>query len=278
MVDPSFAAPGHGVGPGSTDETGPRAEGERFHHVEAATNAAIHEDLAAIADGISDRRQRTNRRGHVIELTTPVVGDDHAVSPIVERSSRVVGIEDALQRDLAAPVLAQPGEVIPGDAGIELAGHPPLEVTGHACVRQRLLEVAERERFATDGDVAEPTGVAHEVETTSQALRRGEFSTDAVSNVAVALADDGQVDGQYQRRATHRLSPNHQVLGVTAVLHDVQLEPWRCRHGAGHLFDAADRERRLAEGDSGALGSSGRLHFCALREHPSESDGGEDDR
>ena len=163
MVHASFAARRDGIGPRPTDETGSRAHGHRLDDVESAADPAVHQDLALVAHSLGDVRQRADRGAHVSSWRPPWFPTMTASAPWSRRRSGVVGVQDALQRDLAAPVLAQPREVVPGHAGIELSGDPRLEVTGDVRVGQRLLEVPERERSTTDRDVAHPLGVREEV-------------------------------------------------------------------------------------------------------------------
>src|ERR1700722_7015443 len=221
----SLAASRHGVRPGPSDHAGTRSHGHRLHDVEAAANTPVHQDLALAAYGVGDARERANARGYVVELTPTVVRDDHGVGPTVHCLTGVVGVEDALQCDLAAPMLAQPREVVPGHAGIELSCDPGLEVARHASIRQRLFQVAKGEGSSTEGDVAHPPGVREEIGTSSKALRARDIAADPVSRIAVTLTDDGQVNGEDQRRAPDRLGPGHQIFGITAVFHDVELEP-----------------------------------------------------
>src|SRR6201999_1301997 len=108
------------------------------------------------ADSIDDLGQRADSRGHGVELATAVVGDDDAVNARLDRPPCVLRVEDPLHEQPPAPVLTDPGDVIPGDAGVELGVHPLLEGVGRARARDRVLEVAEREWLAADADLAYP--------------------------------------------------------------------------------------------------------------------------
>ena len=101
---------------------------------------------------------------------------------------------------------------------------------------------------------------------------------DRVARVPVASADHRKVDGQHQHRRADGVRAGHQLLGVAAVAHHVQLKPGRHRRGPGDLLDAAHRHGRLDERDAGALRRARGLHLGTLGEHPAESDRGEDHR
>ena len=118
--------------------------------------------------------------------------------------------------------------------------------------RDGLLEVAERQRLAADADVADPARVRDEVEPAAQPRHAVPAPSIAVAGVAVARADDRQVDRQHQDGRADGPRARHQLLGVAAVAHHVELEPGRLRARGGDLLDAADRDRRLDERDPGA--------------------------
>ena len=122
---------------------------ERHHldHVKAGPHAAVDEHLGAVADRLGDGRQRTGRRRHRVELTTAVVGDDHAVDADLDGAAGVLGVKHALDDEPAVPVLADPGDVVPGDARIELRVDPAAKRVRAAGARHGLLEVPERERL-----------------------------------------------------------------------------------------------------------------------------------
>jgi hypothetical protein len=164
--DAGFAARGDGIAPGAAEHAGPGAEGQRLDHVEAAAHAAVHQHFEPVADGIGDARQGGDAGGDAVELAAAVVGDDDAVDAGLGGFARVLDVEDALQHDPAWPVLAHPGQVLPGHARVELAVHPGLEFGQAARVGHRRGQVAEGQRLALDGDVEQPAGC----ESRSQAL------------------------------------------------------------------------------------------------------------
>ena len=90
--------------------------------------------------------------------------------------------------------------------------------------------------------------------------------------------DDRKIDREHEHRGPHRPGARHEILGVAAVAHHVQLEPRRRRHRPGDLLDATDRDRRLDERHPGRLGGASRLDLRPTGEHPAEADRREDDR
>src|SRR5690606_15399104 len=121
LGDAALAARAKTVEEGPADVGAGRAERDRAHHVLAATNAAVHVDLDVAADRVEDGRERRDRRGRAVELASAVVRDDDRVGPGARGDPGVLGIEDALEDQLAAPALANPLDVGPGERGIELA-------------------------------------------------------------------------------------------------------------------------------------------------------------
>lgn len=207
-----------------------------------------------------------------------MVGDDDGVRPVVGGPQGVVGVEDALEDELAPPLVAHPREVVPRHTGVELRVDPAPEGVRGAGPRHGPLEVGEREGSPAQRHVPHPGRVRGEVPCPHEALRQGHGVGHAVAGVAIAGADHGEVDCEDEHRAPRSARPTHEVLGVAAVAHDVELEPERPCGGSPHLLDAADRHRGLAEGDAGSLGGTGGLYFGAPGEHPREADRSEDQR
>ena len=101
---------------------------------------------------------------------------------------------------------------------------------------------------------------------------------DRVARVAVARADDGEVDGQHQHRRADRVRPGHQLLARSRGRASRRAETTAAPRSRRDLLDPADRHRRLDERDAGALCGARRLHLGPPGEHPAESDRGEDHR
>src|SRR3954449_12486536 len=103
-------------------------------------------------------------RRHGVELAPAVIRDDDAVDSRVRGAPSVLGIEHTLHDEAAWPVFAHPGDVVPGDARVELLVDPLPERVWRLRVRHRLLEVAEGRRPPADRHVPDPRGVRDEVE------------------------------------------------------------------------------------------------------------------
>ena len=76
----------------------------------------------------------------------------------------------------------------------------------------------------------------------------------------------------------HSLGPGHQLLGVAAIPHHVELEPNRSIDSGRDLFESADRQCRLTEGDAGTLGGFRGLHFGPPGQHAAEANRRQDYR
>ncbi len=207
-----------------------------------------------------------------------MVRHDDALDAGVHRPSGVLGVEHTLQHQRTVPVLAHPGEVVPRHARVELAVDPLLEAPGVPPARHRLLEVAEGVRLPAERHVAHPLRVRREVDGLPQLLPERHLADHAVAVVAVAGAHHREVHGEHQHGAPGRLRPAHQLLGVGAVAHHVELVPERGVGPGGDLLDRADRHRRLAERHARRLGRLRCLHLGPLGEHPAQAHRREDHR
>ena len=87
-------------------------ERDRLHDVAAAPDAAVADDLDAVADRVGDRRDEVDDRGRGVELATAVVRERDRVDALVGRDPRVGDGLDALDDDRAVPDRAQPLGVV----------------------------------------------------------------------------------------------------------------------------------------------------------------------
>ena len=94
----------------------------------------------------------------------------------------------------------------------------------------------------------------------------------AVFDVAVALAEDLQIDGDYQRAALGRRRPLDQRTDEAAILHDVELKPERLVDRAGDVFDRTDRHGRQRERNSCSLGRAARQNLAVAALHAAHPD------
>jgi hypothetical protein len=101
------------------------------------------------------------------------------------RGTRIVRVENALEQQPSLPQAAQPVDVLPGDARVELRLDPGLERIKVAPVRHLRLEVAEGERLAVERHVQHPAWMREHLPQSSQ-RRAGAIGGQAVAHVAPA--------------------------------------------------------------------------------------------
>ena len=138
--------PGHAALAGGTEpvEVGPadhargRAEGDRLHDVAAAADAAVAVDLGPVTDHVADPSDQVEGGGRAVELSTPVVRERDRVDADLDRELRVLDGLHALEDDRAVPFLAEPLDVRPGQARVEL----PVEELGEIDRRTSVVVVA----------------------------------------------------------------------------------------------------------------------------------------
>src|SRR5688500_14658654 len=68
LGDAGLAHGAQAVDVGAADEDAPGAQRQRLQHILAAADAAVHQDLDALAHGGGDRRQCGDRRDGAVEL------------------------------------------------------------------------------------------------------------------------------------------------------------------------------------------------------------------
>ena len=93
----------------------------------------------------------------------------------------------------------------------------------------------------------------------------------AVLDVAMALADDLQVEGQHQGAALGRDGALDQRAREVAVAHHIELEPDRLLHRRSDVFEGTDRHGRQAERHAGRLGSAGCQDLAVAMLHAGEA-------
>ena len=111
---------GHAVVEGLADHARAGAERDRLHHVRAAPDPAVEDDLRAPADRVDDLRQHLDRRGRVVELAATVVRHDDRLDAAFGGLPRDLRGHDPLERDRPRPEGAVPLDVVPADGRAEL--------------------------------------------------------------------------------------------------------------------------------------------------------------
>ncbi len=115
MLHSGLAAHGQPPHVGPSHEYRAGSNCERLDDMGATTNTTVEKYLGRIVNRRNHLRQRAECRNRAVELPTTVIGDNHAVSTMVHRPSRVRSRENAIHDKLARPRFAQPSHVIPGE-------------------------------------------------------------------------------------------------------------------------------------------------------------------
>ena len=237
------AASAHRIGPADEDAAGTERQGG--HDVETAPDPAVDPDLGPAADGLDDLLERVGRRDGPIELAGAVVRDDDPVDAVLDGETGVLVGQDALEHERQRRPAPDRREVRPGQA--------PVEVTSGGC-RSR------RPRRAPWAAWSGPSS--------STKLPSGDGQVEAGAEVALAVAEDGQVDRQDDRAVAGRLGPLDEAPGPARVGLGVELEPADAvgRRG-GDVLDRRGRHRRQGERDAGRGGGAGRREL-GVRDGP----------
>ena len=177
----------------------------------------IHQHAGAVAERIPDLRDQVDGRYRPVQLPSAVVGQLNAVRPGLDGAAGVGRAERALDDQLAREVLAQLGDVVPGDAGAE---------PGDAARDRARLEVGGQVR-EPDGRVAQHTYPVGGPRADAGDGGDGQFGRydQPVVLVADAEAGDRRVDRHHERAVPAVRGPPHQLQGESVVLEHVQLEP-----------------------------------------------------
>ncbi len=102
------------------------AERQRFEHAGPAANAAVEDKRDAAADRFRNFLKPVERGARTVDLPSAVVRDDEAVDAVIQRLARIVGMIDAFQKDRLRRVLAQKGELVPGERRVRIDRHEEL--------------------------------------------------------------------------------------------------------------------------------------------------------
>ena len=154
------------------------------------------------------------------------------------------GIQDSLDDQFAAPALADPVDVFPGELGIELFADPRRQRRHVA----NALDVTDdvTKPVAPGGEhIQAPARPRQNLQRRIQ--RRFGRGAQAVADIVVALAENLQVQGQHQCAAAGIFGSIDQATDEIAVLHHVKLEPEGFAGVFGYIFDRADAHGRQGE-------------------------------
>src|SRR6516225_3667686 len=190
-----------------------------------------------------------------------MIGYDQRRRAGLNRNAGILDIENAFENELARPQAFDPFDVFPAQARIELLCDP-FRQDAHA--RIMAGNIAERLALAAS-DAQQPCWFGSDVDYVldPDLGRHGH----AVLNIAVALANDLQIHSENERAAFGGGSAFDQGADVTAIFHDVELEPERLFDGAGDVFDRTDRHGRKREWNAGVMRRSAGENFTVAVLH-----------
>jgi len=89
------------------DEATLGAERQRLEYVLPGSHAAVEQHFATARHGFDHFRQRRDGRARAVQLPTAVVGNHDRIGADLAGHPRILRIENALDDDLARPLLAQ---------------------------------------------------------------------------------------------------------------------------------------------------------------------------
>ena len=133
-VNASLAGGAKSVEVGASPHSGRGSEGDSFHDVAAATDAAITDQLDTITDGIGDVGEKCNRGGRAFELATTVVRKCESIHTEVGCDLCVLDALDSLDHDWSVPLGAELFEVRPAEGCVELGSGELREGDGFGTV------------------------------------------------------------------------------------------------------------------------------------------------
>ena len=151
-----------------------------------------------------------------------MIGDDHRIGARLHGQLGIFRLHDALDDQLAAPAVLDPFDVVPAQARIELAGGPFREGTQILGILHVAGDIAEGMAPGLE-HAGTPAPLGGQIEHGRHGGARGHAQ--AVDQVLVALADDLQVSGEYQRGTLRCLGAIDQPPDIILVTHHVKLEP-----------------------------------------------------
>ena len=136
MLDPILPI-AQTVQKGSPDADGRGAEGERLEHVRTPRDAAVDQDFAPVEDGRVapvEFEEGEERRNGGVEGATAVVGQDDGAGAVRDGGAGVGRGLHALDDDGEAGRLLDPGDVGPGEGGVDVLAHEAAHAAALAVV------------------------------------------------------------------------------------------------------------------------------------------------
>src|SRR5206468_7116209 len=106
------------VGVCTSDHDGSSTQTERFDNIAATADAAIEEDLDAIAYARHNFRQDLQRRRNTVELSATMIRNDQRIRSLVHCAEGILSRVDTFYHYRPVPGCANPLEVLPSDNGL----------------------------------------------------------------------------------------------------------------------------------------------------------------
>ena len=116
----------------------------------------VHDHLDPVAGGVEHLGETVEGGAGAVELAAAVVRQDHRVAARVGRARGVVGVDHALEAELAVPGLDHLGEVVPVHRRVEHLGEVAADRGGRAAHVDMGVELGQGELLV--GDVVDPPG------------------------------------------------------------------------------------------------------------------------
>ena len=192
-----------------------------------------------------------------------------ALAPVLTAWRASFDVEDTFQDQFAGPLLAHPGDIIPMERLIELAMYP-LHV-GSQMLRagNATVQIAERLTLAEQNS-RNPGGFRKKMCDRSKTNARRHEK--AVTNIAVALAENLQVDGQNQGAALGGAGTGDEIGDEAAIFHEVKLEPEGLLDSRRHILDRTDRHGAERVWDAGPFSGTRSGDFAITMRHSRHAD------
>jgi hypothetical protein len=260
---------------GASDEDRPGPQTQRFDHVGAGADAAVHQHLDLAVHRGHDLRQDADGGGHGVELARAVVRHHDGVRARIDGAAGVFADVHAFDHDGTLPGFLDPVEVAPRDHGLlERRGDVGV---AHGPVLQD--DVREVHQTAVHEPVDEPPRPGQhlpEVGEHGEGVPGQKFLR-AVPRIALAHSRHRRVDGDDERLVARGLRAFDGGERHIVPAHEIKLIPGGPGGRGLHVLESAARQRgQRVEGPCLARGP--RRRFLAARvEHPAASDGRQDE-
>ncbi len=268
VADAPLAGDAEAVEAGAPDHHRPRAEGAGHDQVGPPADAPVDQDLERVAHRVDRVLEQVEGGGRAVELAAAVVREHQTRETLGRGEAGVLDRTDALQHDGEVGQAAQPVEVPPREARVELRVHEVRQ--RHRRARGAPRHVRERDRPAAE-EGPRPRGMADPVD--DRAQPDGRRQREPAAHVSLAAPEHRRVHGDQQRLVPLGDRPLDHVPHEPAVAPHVDLEPLRSRADRGHLLDAPGPERRQGVGQPPLRRGAGRGELAV-----GVGDAGEPDR